>query len=58
MAIAQSMHVPRVLEIFPRAPNVQMHGPNGIGAFKQNILEDAVALLLSNTSQKSLLVAS
>jgi hypothetical protein len=42
-AIAEGFKVPRIVEVFPQAPNVAPHGPKGWQAFNQSGLEALVA---------------
>lgn len=42
-AIADGLKVPRVLEVSPGCPNVHWHGPGGYHAWRQDLLERAVA---------------
>lgn len=44
-ALAEALKIPRILEIFPTAPNVIPHGPNGWDAYSQPLLEEIFALL-------------
>jgi hypothetical protein len=46
-AIAEALKVNRVLEVFPRAPNVLVHGPGGFDAVTQLGFEWQVARLLA-----------
>ncbi|WP_020469307.1 hypothetical protein [Zavarzinella formosa] len=41
-AIAEGLKVPRILEVFPSAPNVQPHGPGGWQFFNQEVFEALV----------------
>ena len=47
-AIAEGLKVPRVLEVFPQAPNVIPNGPHGFEAISQILFESIVAELTHN----------